>query len=65
MITNLEYLKTAIEALEAGQSPMNSAKILGTMKFICEQNIERIQLELVDNVEARLYNTNTENTKER
>jgi fructose/tagatose bisphosphate aldolase len=65
VITNLEYLKTAIEALEAGQSPMIAAKILGTMKFICEQNIERIQLELVDNVEARLYNTNTENTKER
>lgn len=65
MITNLAYLKTAVEALESGQSPMTEAKILGTIKFICEQNIERIELELVDNVEARLYNTNTENTKER
>jgi hypothetical protein len=60
MITNLAYLKTAIECLEQGQSPMTEAKILGTIKFICEQNIQRIELDLVDRVEDRLYNTNTD-----
>lgn len=55
MITNLAYLKTAVEALEAGQTPMNAAKILGTMKFICEQNIQRIENELIDRVESKLY----------
>jgi hypothetical protein len=60
VITNLNYLKTAIEALEAGQTPMTEVKILGTIKFICEQNIQRIELDLVDKVEDRLYNKDTE-----
>lgn len=55
MITNLNYLKTAVEALEAGQSPMIAAKILGTMKFICEQNIQQIENGLIDQVESKLY----------
>lgn len=63
MITNLNYLKTAIEALEAGQTPMTEAKILGTIKFICEQNIERIEMALVDNIESQLYNVNTVTTR--
>ncbi len=59
MITNLAYLRTAIECLEEGQTPMTEAKILSTIKFICEQNIERIEISLVDTVESRLYNRET------
>jgi hypothetical protein len=56
MITNLTYLKTAIEALEAGQTPMTEAKILKVMSQICEMNIVRIESDLVDKVDNRLYN---------
>lgn len=55
MITNLAYLKTAIEALEAGQTPMTEAKILKIMAQICEQNISRIETELVDSVDEQLW----------
>jgi len=55
MITNLAYLKTAIEALEAGQTPMTEAKILRIMSQICEQNISRIETELVDSVDEQLW----------
>lgn len=55
MITNLDYLKTAIEALEAGQTPMTEAKILRIMAQICEQNITRIETELVDSVDEQLW----------
>jgi hypothetical protein len=54
MITNLTYLKTAIECLEEGQTPMTEVKILKTIQQICEQNIQRI--ELVSEMEDRLYN---------
>ena len=57
MITNLEYLKTAIEVLSAGdQTPMTEVKILRVMAQICEMNIRRIEDNLVDSVEDRLYN---------
>ena len=48
MITNMNYLKTALEALETGTDAQTQIKILDTVKFICEQNIQRIQLELTD-----------------
>ena len=60
MITNINYLKTAIGVLEKGQTPMTEAKILKIMRDICEMNIQRIEQNLVDKVEDRLYNTNTE-----
>ena len=59
MITNLTYLKTAIMALEDGQTPMTEAKILKVMAQICEMNIVRIESDLVDKVDNRLYNSNT------
>ena len=55
MITNLEYLKTAIGVLEEGQTPMTEAKILRIMRDICEMNLERIETNLVDKVDERLY----------
>jgi hypothetical protein len=60
MITNINYLKTALECLEEGQTPMTELKILKTIQQICEMNINRIETNLVDKVEDRLYNTNTE-----
>ena len=59
MITNINYLKTALECLEEGQTPMTEMKIVKTMQQICEMNIQRIELDLVDKVEDRLYNSNT------
>jgi hypothetical protein len=44
MITNINYLKTALEVLEEGkQDPETTIKILKTVSQICQQNIERIQ----------------------
>ena len=54
MIENINYLKTAIEALEAGQTPMTEAKILRVMAQICEMNIKRIETDLVDSVDEQL-----------
>ena len=44
MITNINYLKTALECLEQGQTPVTELKILKTIQQICEQNIQRIEL---------------------
>ena len=60
MITNINYLKTALECLEEGQTPVTELKILKTIQQICEMNIGRIETDLVDKVEDRLYNKNTE-----
>lgn len=44
MITNINYLKTAVEVLaENTQDPETTIKILKTVSQICQQNIERIQ----------------------
>ena len=55
MITNIAYLKTALECLEEGQTPMTELKILKTIQQICEMNIGRIETDLVDRVESKLY----------
>ena len=55
MITNINYLKTALECLEEGQTPMTEMKILKTMQQICEMNIERLEMQLIDRVEGKLY----------
>ena len=59
MIENLNYMKTALEVLEGGTSLMNQMKILKVVKQICEKNIAKIEDELIDKVEDRLYNSNT------
>ena len=57
MITNLEYLKTALEVLESGTSTeVNTIKILKIMASICTQNANRMEADLVDRIEDRLYN---------
>ena len=60
MITNLDYLRTALEVLESGESTeINQIKILRIMASICIQNAERMEARLVDRVDERLYNSNT------
>lgn len=59
MINNLSYLKTALEVLEQGQTPMTELKILRVMGQICEMNAKRIEKDLVDKVDQILYNSDT------
>jgi len=55
MITNLNYLKTAVELLEeGGQTEMTTLKILRVMAHICDANAQRIEDELEDRVDAKL-----------
>ena len=55
MIENLNYMKTAVEVLEGGTSLMNQMKILKVIKQICEKNIAKIEDELIDRVEGKLF----------
>jgi hypothetical protein len=55
MITNLNYLRTALEVLESGESTeMNTIKILKIMASICTQNAERMQQEFEQRVDDNL-----------
>jgi hypothetical protein len=50
MITNINYLQTSVELLAQGNVSLdNQIKILDTIKFICEQNIERLQMMQLEN----------------
>ena len=67
MITETErrWVEQALNQLYEGEvSPMMSAKIMRTVGQIFERGAKRIEVQMVDKVEDRLYNTNTE-TKER
>ena len=45
MITNINYLQTSVELLaEDNLTVANQIRILDTIKFICEQNIERLEM---------------------
>jgi len=64
MITNLEYLRTALEVLESAESTeINTIKILRIMASICTQNADRLEARLVDRMEDRLYNIDTETAR--
>ena len=55
MITHLDYLRTALEVLESGDSTeINQIKILRIMASICIQNAERMQKEFESRVDAKL-----------
>jgi hypothetical protein len=63
MITETErrWVDEALRKLYEGEvSPMMSAKIMRTVGQIFEQGAKRIETQMVDKVEDRLYNTNTE-----
>ena len=50
MITNIKYLQTSVELLaEDNLTVANQIKILDTIKFICEQNIERLEMQTLEN----------------
>jgi hypothetical protein len=51
MITNMNYLQTSVELLAQGDLTVaNQIKILDTIKFICEQNIERLEMAQLENI---------------
>ncbi len=57
-----EYIKRAVEALENFETTdMARVKILRTMSQICGKCATEIENNLVDKVEARLYNNDTVN----
>lgn len=54
-MTNLEYLRTALEVLESGEATeINRIKILRVMASICTQNAERLQRDFEGWVDADL-----------
>ena len=60
-----QYLKRAVEALESGEhSEMSQVKILRTVEQICGRSATELELNLVDRVEDRLYNSNTKQRSE-
>jgi hypothetical protein len=60
-----QYLKRAVEALESGEhSEMSQVKILRTVEQICGRSATELELNLVDKVEDRLYNSNTKQRSE-
>ena len=51
MITNINYLQTSVELLAEGDLTVaNQIRILDTIKFICEQNIERLEMAKLENI---------------
>ena len=63
MITETErrWVEQALNQLYEGEvSPMMSAKIMRTVGQIFENGAKRIETQMVDKVDERLYNTNTE-----
>ena len=67
MITEQERIWTdqaLVKLYEGELTPMGAAKVMRTISQIFDRAATKIELNLVDTVEDRLYNTNTE-TKER
>ncbi len=51
------YIKRAVEALEDPKTtPMAQHKILRTMSQICERSAQKIENEMIDRLDDRLYN---------
>lgn len=59
-LTELEWLKRALTTLESNDSTqMAQAKILRTMSQICDRAATKIEMNLVDKVNDRLYYNDT------
>ena len=55
MITNMNYLQTSVELLaEDNLTVANQIRILDTIKFICEQNIERLEMAQLESENGNL-----------
>ncbi len=60
-----QYLKRAVEVLANGEhSEMSQVKSLRTVEQICGRSATELELNLVDKVEDRLYNSNTKQRSE-
>jgi hypothetical protein len=59
-----KWIETAIKTLEGAMTPMARVKILRTISQIYARSADKIEFDLVDKVENRLYNTNTQTEKE-
>lgn len=60
-ITTAKWLDHAVEVVQSGKlSNMQTAKTLRIIGQIFEARAREIEFDLVDRVENRLYNTNTE-----
>lgn len=58
-----QYIKRAVEALEQGTTEAAEVKILRTVSQIAAAAAQRLDQKLVDKIEDRLYNTNTQTEK--
>lgn len=54
-----QYIKRAVEALEQGTTDVTQIKILKTISQVAKLSAQRLETQLVDRIEDRLYNTNT------
>lgn len=55
-----QYIKRAVEALEQGTTEVTEVKILKTISQITAASAQRLEQKLVDKIEDRLYNSNTQ-----
>jgi hypothetical protein len=56
-LEEFQYIKRAVEALENPETTvMAQHKILRTMGQICERSAQKIEQDLVDRTDDRLYN---------
>ena len=59
-----EWLASATKALEGEMTPMARVKVLRTISQIYANSADQIEFDLIDKIENRLYNTNTQTEKE-
>jgi len=58
--TEFEYIRRAVKELEKPMSIPARIKVERTMSQILGRSADKLEQNLVDNIEDRLYNTNTE-----
>jgi len=58
--TEFQYIQRAVKALETPMSLPERIKVERTMAQILSRSADTLEQNLVDNIEDRLYNTNTE-----
>ena len=58
--TEFQYIQRAVKALEEPMSLPQRIKVERTMAQILSRSADSLEQNLVDNIEDRLYNTNTE-----
>jgi len=59
-----KWIAEATQHLEGAMTPMARVKVLRTISQIYARSADKIEFDLVDKVENRLYNTITQTEKE-